>query len=111
MQNRRVRTWPGKKEERTTGKPQTMASAIVPGPAFVTSTSHAAMNSSIFFWKPGRWKTIVQNRENEKRQGSLVLGGELEANRFVMIPHIPLTTTRTLVGHFVALSRSEVFVL
>mmetsp|Transcript_42552 Transcript_42552/g.85377 ORF Transcript_42552/g.85377 Transcript_42552/m.85377 type:complete len:252 (-) Transcript_42552:436-1191(-) len=45
-------SWPGRKLLRTHGSPITEASAMVPGPALVTSRSEAAIHSSMLLTKP-----------------------------------------------------------
>jgi len=47
-----------------TGTPQIMASAIVPGPAFETTQSHAAIYSDMLFTKPCGVR--LRYRENKK---------------------------------------------
>mmetsp|Transcript_5734 Transcript_5734/g.16932 ORF Transcript_5734/g.16932 Transcript_5734/m.16932 type:complete len:221 (-) Transcript_5734:719-1381(-) len=45
-------SWPGRWLDSSVGRPRVAASAIVPGPAFVTMQSEAAIHSSMLFTKP-----------------------------------------------------------
>ena len=66
-------SWPGRKALSMMGRPRVVASAMVPGPAFVTTQSTAPIHSSMFDTKPfaKRFHANVAKEKRKRKHGTI----------------------------------------